>query len=144
MAFIKYPRGRLYGVIDDPGAGAPAVDALAGVGIDPSRVEVLRGDTAADTFDGTGSRHGPLARLRRALEFTLMDQMPDFAWYEAAIREGRTVVSVRTSDSELAHKAADVLIDRGAHFVNYFGRFATEEIARWRGPEPRLPDYLRR
>jgi hypothetical protein len=37
-----------------------------------------------------------------------------------------------------------VLIGLGAHFVNYFGRFATEEIARWRGPEPQLPDYLRR
>jgi hypothetical protein len=32
----------------------------------------------------------------------------------------------------------------GAHFVNYFGRFATEEYARWRGPEPAVPDFLRR
>jgi hypothetical protein len=120
------------------------VDALAAAGIDPSQIEVLRGDTAADAFDGTGARHGPLARIRRVLEFTLMDQMPDLAWYEAAIREGRTVVSVRTSDSNVAREAADVLLDLGAHFVNYFGRFATEEIARWRGPEPRLPDYLRR
>jgi hypothetical protein len=144
MAFIKYPRGRLYAVIDNPGAGGRAVEALTASGIEASRVEVLRGDTAADSFDGTGARHGPLARVRRAVEFTLMDQMPDFAWYEAAIREGRTVVSVRTNSGDQAHKAADVLIGLGAHFVNYFGRFATEEIARWRGPEPQLPDYLRR
>jgi hypothetical protein len=144
MAFIKYPRGRLYAVIDDPGAGAPAAGALVAAGIGPSRVEILRGDTAADSFDGTGARHGLLARIRRALEFTLMDQMPDFAWYEAAIREGRTVVSVRTNDRGVVRRAAEVLLDRGAHFVNYFGRFATEEIAPWRGPEPRVPDYLRR
>jgi len=144
VAFIKYPRGRLYAVIDDPGGGGRAVEALTAAGIDPARIEVLRGDTAADTFDGTGARHGPLARVRRAIEFTLMDQMPDFAWYEAAIREGRTVVSVRTNSGKVARQAADVVIERGAHFVNYFGRFATEEIARWRGPEPRMPDYLRR
>ena len=144
MAFIKYPRGRLYAVIDDPGAGPRAVQALVSAGIDASRVEVLRGDTAADTFDGTGARHGPLARVRRAVEFTLMDQMPDFAWYEAAIREGRTVVSVRTNSGDVARDVANVLLGLEAHFINYFGRFATEEIARWRGPEPSLPDYLRR
>jgi hypothetical protein len=143
-SFIKYPRGHLYAVIDGPGAGARAVAALVAAGIDPNRIEILRGDTAADAFDGTGTRHGALARVRRTVEFTLMDQMPDFAWYEAAIREGRTVVSVRTNDGSVARQAADVLIDHGAHFVNYFGRFATEEMGRWRGPEPRVPDYLRR
>jgi hypothetical protein len=32
----------------------------------------------------------------------------------------------------------------GAHFMNHFGRFATEEFERWQGPEPKVPDYLRR
>jgi hypothetical protein len=36
------------------------------------------------------------------------------------------------------------LLAQGAHFVNYFGRFATDEIARWRGTEPKVPDHLRR
>ena len=142
--FIKYPTGRLYAVIDDPAAGGRVVEALVAAGVAPSRVEVLRGDTAATSFDGTGAHHGRLARLRRTLEFTLMDQMPDFAWYEAAIRDGRTVISVRTTDGDLVRKAVEVLRANGAHFVNYFGRFATEEHARWRGPEPAVPGFLRR
>ena len=32
----------------------------------------------------------------------------------------------------------------GAHFVNFFGRFATEDVVPWRGPELPLPSWLRR
>ena len=142
--YVKYPRGRLYAVLDDPGAASRAVDALVASGIEASRVEVLRGDVAADTLDGTGVRHGIRARLRRAVEFTLMDQAPDIAWYEAAIRDGRSVIAVRVSDEAVVRSGVDVLRANGAHFINHYGRFATEEFERWRGQEPKLPDYLRR
>jgi hypothetical protein len=142
--FVKYPRGRLYAVLDDPGAASRAVDALVAAGIEASRVEVLRGDVAADTLDGTGVRHGIRARLRRAVEFTLMDQAPDLAWYEAAIRDGRSVIAVRVSEEAAVRAAVEVLRGSGGHFINYYGRFATEEFERWRGREPKLPDYLRR
>ena len=143
-SFVKYPRGRLYAVLDDPAAAARAVDALVAIGIAPSSIEVLRGDAAADTLDGRGVRNGPLARLRRTVEFTLMDQAPDIAWYEAALRSGRSVVAVSSAHSDLTRRAVDVLRTSGGHFMNHFGRFATEEFDRWRGVEPDLPDYLRR
>jgi hypothetical protein len=142
--FVKYPRGRLYAVLDDPGSASRAVDSLVASGIEASRVEVLRGDVAADTLDGTGVRHGIRARLRRAVEFTLMDQAPDLAWYEAAIRDGRSVVAIRVSDEAAVRSAVEVLRASGGHFINHYGRFATEEFERWRGREPELPDYLRR
>ena len=126
------------------GASDGAVDALVASGIEAARVEVLRGDTAADAFDGTGAGHGLGARVRRAVEFTLMDQAPDLAWYEAAIRDGHSVVSVRSNDEKTVRTAVEVLRGLGAHFMNHFGRFATEEFERWRGPEPDLPNYLRR
>jgi hypothetical protein len=142
--FIKYPTGRLYAVVDEPDKGGAAVEALVGAGLDPARVEVLRGDSAAASFDGVGAHHGRLARVRRTIEFTLMDQMPDFAWYEAAIREGRTVIAVRPANEAQRRRAVETLRALGAHFVNYFGRFATEEYVRWRGPEPAIPNFLRR
>jgi hypothetical protein len=142
--YVKYPRGRLYAVLDDPGAASRAVEALVATGVDAGAIEVLRGDVAADTLDGTGARHGIRARARRAVEFTLMDQAPDIAWYEAALRSGHSVISVRSNDSSLTRRAVDVLRAQGAHFINHFGRFATEEFDRWRGAEPALPDYLRR
>ena len=73
-----------------------------------------------------------------------MDQLVDFAWYEWALRDGRAVVMVRVrGDAPKAHASA-VLDRHGAHFVNYYGRFATEEISRWRGPEPDVAAILKR
>ncbi|HYN69437.1 MAG TPA: hypothetical protein VEX41_04430 [Candidatus Eisenbacteria bacterium] len=31
----------------------------------------------------------------------------------------------------------------GGHLINRFGRLATEEFARWRGPEPAISDLLK-
>ncbi len=107
-------------------------------------VVVLAGTDAADAIDATGRRHGLPGRLIRAVQFLVMDQMPDLALYEAALREGRAVVTVAAADRAAGARAAGVLARHGAHFVNRFGRFETEEIARWRGPEPRIPGLLRR
>jgi hypothetical protein len=45
-----------------------------------------------------------------------------------------------------ARKAAvlDALRRAGGHFINYYGRFATEELERWTGPEPAVHDLLKR
>jgi hypothetical protein len=131
-------------VIDDPAAAERAVSALAAAGIDPARIERFQGldDTAA--FDGTGAQHGVSARLRRAVEFVMMDQAPDLAWYEAALREGRSVVSVRVRGRAAVARVVQVLRANDGHFINHFGLLATEEIERWRGPDPRLPEYLLR
>ena len=103
-----------------------------------------RGAAAAAALDGTGAHHGPLARARRIVEFLFMDQAPDLAWYEAAAREGRTVLSVRPGRGGDSRQVVAVLRAHDAHFINHFGLLATEEFDRWRGPEPRLPDYLLR
>jgi hypothetical protein len=129
-------------VIDDPAAADRAATELAAAGFQRARVEVFHGAADAAAFDGTGVRHGVGARLRRAVEFVMMDQAPDLAWYEAALLDGRAVVSVGARSRSLVHRAAEILRTNGAHFINHFGLLATEEIARWRGPDPALPEYL--
>ena len=68
----------------------------------------------------------------------MMDQLPDFAWYEWAVRDGGAVVMVRVrGDAPEGRTRSAVLERHGAHFVNHYGRFATEEIvalARARSP----------
>lgn len=143
-AFLRYPRGRLLAVVDEAEAADRLVAALHQAGFDPSRVEVFRGTAAAAAFDGTGAHHGPFARLRRIVEFLVMDQAPDLAWYEAAAREGRTIISIRPRGEAGVRPAVAILRAHGGHFINHFGLLATEEFDRWRGPEPRLPEYLMR
>ena len=143
-SFLGSARGRLLAVLDTDEAARAAVASLEASGIPRDRIEIFRGDDGAAAFDGRGTSHGPGARLLRTIQFTLMDQMPDFAYYEAAAREGRSVVSVKARGEAEMRKAVETLRGGGAHFINQFGRFTTEEFERWHGEEPKLPGFMRR
>jgi hypothetical protein len=142
--FIGYPVDRLLAVIDDPAAAASAAADLAAAGIPTSDISLLRGDEGADRLDGTGAANGRSARLRRLVDFTVADQLVDMAWYEQAVREGRVVLMIRARGDARKRAALEVLRRHDAHFINFYGRFATEEIARWRGPEPAVQSLLKR
>ena len=135
---------RLLAVLDTDEAAAAAVAALAAEGFAGDAVQVLRGDRDADRIDSLGNVGGTWARARRLLSFTLADQAVDLAVYVAALRDGRTVVSVLVSGDAAKDRARRALAGAGAHFLNFFGRFATEDVAPWRGAELPLPPWLRR
>jgi hypothetical protein len=142
--FLGSARGRLLAVVDSPDALETVTRALGEIDVDAAAIEVFTGDEGAAAFDSSGGRHGPLARLLRTVQFTLMDQMPDFAYYEVAARQGRSVVSVKPRNEAEMRRIVEVLRASGGHFINYFGRFTTEEFERWRGQEPELPGFMRR
>lgn len=142
--FIGYPTDHLLAAFRDPAPAAEAARDLLGVGIETEHVTVLRGDEGADRLDGTGAANGVLARARRLISFTMMDQLPDMAMYERAVRDGGAVVMVRVRGDQRTAVVADILRRHGGHFINHYGRFATEEIERWAGPEPEIPSLLRR
>jgi hypothetical protein len=141
---ITYPTRRLLGVIDGPAAAARAVAGLDEAGFPGSDVQVMEGEAGRDGLGRLGTPPNRLSRLVRALQFTLMDQMPDFVVYERALGDGRTVVAVRVADRDRMLAAKEVIERHGGHFLNYFGSFTTEEVSSWRGEEPQIPDALRR
>jgi len=51
---------------------------------------------------------------------------------------------VRVRGDAAKADALAILRRHGGHFINYYGRFATEELERWRGPEPDIPSLMRR
>jgi hypothetical protein len=136
--------GRLLAVFDDAASAERVAEALRASGIGADRIERFAGDGDLGVFDASGERRGWRGRLYRIVEFSWADQAPDFAWYEAAIREGRIVLSVRVRGDRAVRAVAAVVAEHGGHFVNHFGWFETREIARWRGKEPDLPGFLRR
>ena len=142
-ALIDYPSRSVLAVFDDPVAADAAEAAVRALGVTATEIERLDGPAAARAFDGTGRQRGTGARIRRALDFSLMDQMPAMAWYEAALRDGRVVLAIPTRDRATTLRVVEALKGAGGHFVNRFGRLATEEFARWRGPEPAIPDLLK-
>ncbi|HEX5013092.1 MAG TPA: hypothetical protein VFV72_02950 [Candidatus Limnocylindrales bacterium] len=142
--FLGSARGRLLAVFDSADAAATAAAAIGDLGVAEDRIEAFTGDEGAAAFDGSGRSHGLFGRLYRAIQFTLVDQAPDFAYYEAAARQDRVVLSVRPGGEKQMRAVVDVVRRNGGHFINYFGAWATEEFERWHGPEPDLPGFMRR
>ena len=108
------------------------------------RAWLRAGDRDADRIDSLGNAGGAWVRARRLLSFTIADQMVDLAVYVAALRDGRTVLSVLAPGDAARERARRALAGAGAHFMNFFGRFATVDVAPWRGAELPLPPWLRR
>ena len=136
--------GRLMAVLDTADQVDAARSALVAAGVDPAAIETFEGPAGAAAFDPSGRRHGLLGRFYRIMEFSWADQAPDFAWYEAAVREGRIVMSVRVRGQRRVAHVARILEDHGGHFINHLGWFETQELARWKGTEPDVPGFLRR
>ena len=141
--FVGYPSGWILGVVDDPSHTAGLDEELAAAGIGSEDRVILFGPEAARRLDGLGTANGVVARLRRIVQYLAMDQMPDFLMYEAAVDEGRAVVGVRPHDAQRAQAVA-LMRSHGAHFINRFGTWSTEEVLPWRGPMPDIPQLMRR
>ena len=79
-----------------------------------------------------------MRRAMRFLSFIAVDQAVDLAWYEAALADDRAVVVLRVPEAHLRLAAVDALRRHGAHFVNHYGRMATEDVVPWRGARPEM------
>jgi hypothetical protein len=135
---------RLMAVLDTAEAASRATNELARAGFAPEAITVLLGNQDADRIDSLGKVHGRWTRAWRLLQFTQADQMVDLVVYEAALRDGRTVVAVHAPRVQDRDRAKRALAAADAHFMNFFGRFATVDVAPWRGAELPLPPWLRR
>ena len=141
---IGYPTNRLLMVIDDPVERPAAARDVIASGVRPDDVNTLVGTDGLDALRRLGGSGGPVGQIVRAFQFMSMDQMPDFVTYEAALAGGRGVLAVRPRNRAQMLAALEAAAGHGAHFANWFGRLSTEELSRWRGPEPDIPSYLRR
>ena len=143
-SFIGYPFDRMLAAFHDPAGAAMAAAAVRALGVPDRDIAILRGTEGADRLDGSGKTNGLVARLRRAVDFTMMDQLVDFAHYEEAVRAGGATVMVKVRGDDRKADVAAAFEAHGGHFINYYGRFATEEITRWQGPEPTISEVMRR
>ncbi len=122
------------GVLPSPAAAEAAIAELERSGTDPDAIRVLVGEEAALRIDGRGTHHGVVARLYRLLQFTQMDQAPDFRRYEREARRGHPVVAVKETDPARRKVIRATLRAHGAHFTNFYGRYPPRRSTRSRGP----------
>jgi hypothetical protein len=132
---LGYPTDHLMGILPSPAASVAAVAGLVAAGVAPDAIRVMVGEAAALRIDGRGTHHGLLARLYRLVQFTQMDQAPDFRRYEQAARAGHPVVAVREADAARRPAIRAVLRAHGAHFTNFYGRYYSETLDPYEGPD---------
>jgi hypothetical protein len=133
---------RLFAVLDDPEAADTVARRLVDSGLAADRVTLLRGDGAASWIEAAS--RGAWGVLSRAIAYMAADQAVDMATYQAALRDGRAVLMLHVTDRAERERAIDCLERAGAHFMNHYGRFATEDISRWRGQPPEVPWHQHR
>jgi uncharacterized protein (TIGR02246 family) len=126
--FIPYPTNRVVGTIADAKGANEAVTALRKAGFNQDSVDVLSGEEDLIRLDPTGTEHGILERLQRAVirmggsaeEYRhLMRHVED-------LRAGRWVIMVLAPKRETRTIAGDILSAHGAEFVGFYGRWAWE------------------
>jgi len=132
---LGYPTEHLMGILPSPAAADAAVAELAGAAVPRDAVRVFVGEDAALRIDGRGKHHGLVARVYRLIQFTQMDQAPDFRRYELEARRGHPVIAVRETDPLRRRLIRAVLRRHGAHFTNFYGRYATETLDPYEGPD---------
>jgi len=122
-------------ILPSPAAADAAVAELIGRQVAPDAIRVLVGEDAALRIDGRGKHHGLVARIYRLIQFTQMDQAPDFRRYELEARRGHPVIAVRETDPVRRRTIRAVLRSHDAHFTNFYGRYFTETLDPFTGPD---------
>lgn len=141
---IGYPTGWTLSVLGTAEDADAAAAELRATGVPAEDIVVISGDDVAAQIARLGTSSGFLARARRTMQFLTMDQLPDLHVYEVAVEDGHPVVGVSIADADARRDAIAVLRRHGAHFINRFGAWATEEIAPWRGEMPDRPLHMHR
>lgn len=134
---ITYPTNRLLAVFDHHAQADAAARQLLDTGFTAADVELIAGPQGRAQLRRLGPERGPFAGFVRMFQFITMDQMPDFPTYEAALAAGHAILAVRVRGTRRVNAARRIAHAAGGHFINYYGRFATEEMTRWRGRAPR-------
>ena len=132
---LGYPTDHLMGVLPSPAAADAVVADLEAAGFAREAIRVLVGEDAALRIDGRGTHHGLAARLYRLVQFTQMDQAPDFRRYELEARRGHPVIAIRETDPARRKVARAIIRGGGAHFTNFYGRLYTETLDPFEGPD---------
>jgi hypothetical protein len=142
--FIGYPTDSLLAVLPDPEHAARHAAAAEGDGIGDKDITVLRGDEGASRFDPTGAVHGLFTRLRGSSRSRSWTSFPTWPGTTPRSGQARRRDGPQSAAMTGRPRRSASLARQGAHFVNYYGRFATEEIVRWHGAEPDIHSLLKR
>jgi hypothetical protein len=128
---VRYPENHVVAIVDTPEAAAAAVETLTSGGFLESEVTLACGARAADRLRASSGRSGLLGHVIQIADHlgVRTEELETRHQYEEALRDGRFVLTVLAPTEERKDRAAQILRDYGAHFINFKGRFTIEQLA---------------
>jgi hypothetical protein len=102
--------------------------ALAKVGVDLTRVDVLQGEIGAQILDFDGVEHGFWAHVVRTLQKlgTASNERENFAW---ALRNGESIIIIPVHSHVSADVSARILEEHGGRRIIHIGKHAAEQLS---------------
>jgi len=138
--FIAYPTNRVVGTIGDDDKAKDVISALLRAGFEREDVDLLHDEKDLNRLDPTGTAHGFLAQFQRTLIRALdLEEFKHLTHHVADVRAGRFVIMVLAKRRAQRIVAADILHRYGAEFVEFYGRWACEELP---ATAPRSPEDI--
>jgi uncharacterized protein (TIGR02246 family) len=127
--FISYPTNRVVGTVLDDGKAKAAIDALLKAGFDRQDIDILHDEKDLKRLDPTGAGHGFFAQFQRTLIRALdLEEFKHLTHHVDDVRAGRFVIMVLAKRRAQRIVAADILHRHGAEFVEFYGRWACEDL----------------
>ena len=123
-----FPYNTVVGVVDEPSGLEAAVSDLVDHGFAESHIHVLCGEDGIQQIDAKGKRKGVLARLFRVVD-GLGEEREHTAHHVKDLESGHFVVVIDTPNDSAKARARDALARHGGHYINYYSRFSTENLA---------------
>lgn len=128
--YTPYPTNRVLGTVGDAGNAEAAIEALLQAGFDRKDIDILHGEEDLERLDRAGAKSGFLRQFRRTVTrpFTAFEEFRHLTHDIEEVRAGRFVVMVTAKRRDQRIAAADILNRHGAGFVEFYGRWAWEDL----------------
>ncbi len=127
---LEYPANHVVGVIDTVQQASALVPDLRSNGFLDSEIQVHCGASYAEELEASTGRAGLAGVAIRIAELLGIEnvEMEVKSRYEAALRDGHSVILVAAPTEERKARASALLERHGAHTVTFLGRFTIEKL----------------
>jgi hypothetical protein len=125
--FVAVQRNKVVALVPD-GRLPEATAALAGAGVDLTRVDVLQGEIGARILDFDGTEHGFLVHAVRSVQKlgTASNERENFS---LALRHGQSIIIVPVLDDTAVDLCARILSEHGCRRIIHFSKWAVEPLS---------------
>jgi hypothetical protein len=125
---LTIPANHILAIVSDSDEASGIVETLSRNGFSPDDIGILTGTEDAEKLKAATGKKGFFAKMLTS-GVDMGDRDTGYLEeYRKALLAGHAVVGVVAKSDEARNNARQLLKERGARFITFFGRFVTEVL----------------